>query len=209
MPFVSDILPYTRNDNGYPYKIYWRSNGNLTTAMSTFFFPFFLEGKGVHYIRVDAPMLILMHNVNIGVLIRIEACGWTWLWQSRRRADTILSESTFLRRWIRSQEKYLPVWNGCEHPPRGDRKFSTKGTKKGDGITQWRNEPKHLGGTIFARERSDQARGSVATERGWVWEGGVPPPTVGSFFIFRLENVQSGAYLRRKFRLDDMYYNYG
>ena len=26
---------------------------------------------------------------------------------------------------------------------------------------------------------------------------------VGSFFIFRLENVQSGAYLRRKFRLDD------
>ena len=36
--------------------------------------------------------------------------------------------------------------------------------------------------------------------------GGVPPPTVGSFFIFRLENVQSGAYLRRKFRLDDMYY---
>ena len=35
--------------------------------------------------------------------------------------------------------------------------------------------------------------------------GGVPPPTVGSFFIFRLQNVQSGAYLRRKFRLDDMY----
>ena len=34
----------------------------------------------------------------------------------------------------------------------------------------------------------------------------LPPPTVGSFFIFRLENVQSGAYLRRKFRLDDMYY---
>ena len=33
--------------------------------------------------------------------------------------------------------------------------------------------------------------------------GGVPPPTVGSFLIFRLENVQSGAYLRRKFRLDD------
>ena len=31
---------------------------------------------------------------------------------------------------------------------------------------QWRNEPKHLGGTIFARERSDQARGSIATERG-------------------------------------------
>ena len=37
-------------------------------------------------------------------------------------------------------------------------------------------------------------------------EGGVPPPTVGSFFIFRLETVQSGAHLRRKFRLDDMYY---
>ena len=48
-------------------------------------------------------------------------------------------------------------------------------------------------------------RGSVATERGRVWEGGVPPPTVGSFFIFRLKNVQSAAYLR-KFRLDDMYY---
>ena len=73
----------------------------------------------------------------------------------------------------------------------------------GGGTEQWRNEPKHLGGGIFARERSDQARGSVATERG---EGGVPPPTVGNFFIFRLENVQSGAYLRRKFRLDDMYY---
>ena len=32
---------------------------------------------------------------------------------------------------------------------------------------QWRNEPNYLGGggrTIFARERSDQARGSVATE---------------------------------------------
>ena len=29
---------------------------------------------------------------------------------------------------------------------------------------------------------------------------------VGSFLHFRLENVQSGAYLRRKFRLDDMYY---
>ena len=63
----------------------------------------------------------------------------------------------------------------------------------------------NIWGAIFARERSDQARGSVVTERG---EGvrGCPPPTVGSFFIFRLENVQSGAYLRRKFRLDDMYY---
>ena len=56
------------------------------------------------------------------------------------------------------------------------------------------------GGTIFARERSDQARGSVATERG---EG----VAVGSFFIFRLEKVQSRAYLRRKFRLDDMWVN--
>ena len=57
-----------------------------------------------------------------------------------------------------------------------------------------------LGGTIFARERSDRAGGGCG--------GGVPPPTtVGRFFIFRLENVQSGAYLRRKFRLDDMYYS--
>ena len=55
----------------------------------------------------------------------------------------------------------------------------------------------------LARERSDQARGSLATERR---EGGFPPPTVGSFLIFRLENVQSGAYLRRKFQLGDMYY---
>ena len=64
------------------------------------------------------------------------------------------------------------------------------------------------GGTIFARERSDHVRGSVASERGQGVEGGVfpPPPTLGSFFILRLENVQSGAYLRRKFRLDDMYY---
>ena len=54
----------------------------------------------------------------------------------------------------------------------------------------------NIWGAIFARERSDRA------------VGGFPPPTVGSFFIFRLENVQSGAYLyiRRKFRLDDMYY---
>ena len=48
------------------------------------------------------------------------------------------------------------------------------------------------GGTIFARERSDRAGGGCGR--------GV------SFFIFRLENVQSGTYLRRKFRLDDMYY---
>ena len=40
------------------------------------------------------------------------------------------------------------------------------------------------GGTIFARERSDQARGSVATERGEGVGGGCPPPTVGSFFNF-------------------------
>ena len=39
---------------------------------------------------------------------------------------------------------------------------------------QWRNEPKHLGGAIFARERSDQARGSVATERGEGVGGGCP-----------------------------------
>ena len=66
---------------------------------------------------------------------------------------------------------------------------------------QWRNEPKHWGGgggTIFARVRSDQARGSVATERGEDVGGGVPPPTVRSFFIFRLESVQSGAYLYKK-----------
>ena len=49
-------------------------------------------------------------------------------------------------------------------------------------------------------------RGSEATERGKGVGGGFSPPTVGSFLIFRLENMQSGAYLRRKFRLDDMYY---
>ena len=48
------------------------------------------------------------------------------------------------------------------------------------------------------RERSDGAG-----------VGCVPPPTVGSFCIFRLENVQSGAHLRRKFWFDDMYYMYG
>ena len=86
----------------------------------------------------------------------------------------------------------------------GKRSSKPATTCKRYACKQWRNEPNYLGGTIFARERSDQARGSVATERG---EGvGVPPPTVGSFFIFRLENVQSGAYLRRKFRRDDMYY---
>ena len=41
-------------------------------------------------------------------------------------------------------------------------------------------------------------RGSVATEGGG-GGGGVSPPTVGSFFIFRLENVQSGTYLEGNF----------
>ena len=70
------------------------------------------------------------------------------------------------------------------------------------GGSQWRNEPKNLGGggTIFARERSDRAGGGCG-------RGVSPLPcTLGSFFIFRLEYVQSGAFLRRKFRLDDMYY---
>ena len=44
-------------------------------------------------------------------------------------------------------------------------------------------------------------RRSKATERGEGEGvgGGVPPPTVGSFCIFGLETVQSGAYLDRKF----------
>ena len=43
-------------------------------------------------------------------------------------------------------------------------------------------------------------RGSVATEGGGGGGGGgVSPPTVGSFFIFRLENVQSGTYLEGNF----------
>ena len=41
-------------------------------------------------------------------------------------------------------------------------------------------------------------RGSEATEGGG---GGVPPHTVGSFCIFGLKIVQSGAYLERKFGL--------
>ena len=45
------------------------------------------------------------------------------------------------------------------------------------------------------RERSDRAGGGC----------GRGVSTVESFFIFRLENVQAGACLRRKFRLDDMY----
>ena len=48
--------------------------------------------------------------------------------------------------------------------------------------------------TVTARERSDQARGSEATEGGQVWKGGVPPSTIGSFGIFKLEMVQSSAY---------------
>ena len=40
-----------------------------------------------------------------------------------------------------------------------------------------------------ARERSDQARGSEATERGeGVGEERVPPPTVGRFFNFGGQN---------------------
>ena len=49
---------------------------------------------------------------------------------------------------------------------------------------QWRNEPKHLGGAIFARERSDQARGSVATERGEDVGGGCPPSHGRELFHF-------------------------
>ena len=49
-------------------------------------------------------------------------------------------------------------------------------------------------------------RGSVATERGEGVGVGFPPSHGRELFHFRLENVQSGAYLRRKFRLDDMYY---
>ena len=44
------------------------------------------------------------------------------------------------------------------------------------------------------------SEGAQRPSGGRVWA--FPPPTVGSFFIFRLENVQSGAYLRRKFWLD-------
>ena len=57
-----------------------------------------------------------------------------------------------------------------------------------------RNEPKHLGGAIFAREQSDQARGSVATERGeGVVGGGGCPPSHGrelfSFFDLKMCNL--------------------
>ena len=59
----------------------------------------------------------------------------------------------------------------------------------------------------FESQKTEHAilRGSKATKpeggklpRG---EGGVPPPRVGSFCIFGLQIVQSGAYLERKFRL--------
>ena len=60
------------------------------------------------------------------------------------------------------------------------------------------------GGIIFARERSDQARGSVATERGGgVWRGDTGRELF-SFFDLKMCNL--GAYLRRKFWLNDMYY---
>ena len=60
----------------------------------------------------------------------------------------------------------------------------------------------------FESQKTEHAilRGSKATKpeggklpRG---EGGVPPPRVGSFCIFGLQIVQSGAYLERKFRLN-------
>ena len=50
------------------------------------------------------------------------------------------------------------------------------------------------------RERSDRAGGECG--RGW----GCPPSHGRELFHFSTWNVQSGAYLRRKFRLDDMYY---
>ena len=50
---------------------------------------------------------------------------------------------------------------------------------------------------LWGRKGTDGGR----VWEGGHWEGGVPPPTVGSFLIFWLENVQSWAYLRRKFRL--------
>ena len=56
-------------------------------------------------------------------------------------------------------------------------------------------------------EGAQSLRGSVATERGECVGGGCPPSHARELFhFFYLKNVQSGAYLRRKFRLDDMYY---
>ena len=51
---------------------------------------------------------------------------------------------------------------------------------------------------IFARELSDRAGGGCGR--------GVFPSQGRELFHFRLENVQSGAFLRRNIRLDDMYY---
>ena len=46
------------------------------------------------------------------------------------------------------------------------------------GCIQWRNEPKHLGGRNLCE-------GAIATKpEGATERRGVPPPTVGSFFIF-------------------------
>ena len=50
-------------------------------------------------------------------------------------------------------------------------------------LATWRNEPKHFGRAIFGRERSDQARGSVATERG-EGVGGCPPSHGRELFHF-------------------------
>ena len=47
--------------------------------------------------------------------------------------------------------------------------------------------------------RVRHCEGAKRLSGGRVWEGGVPPPTVGSFCIFGLEIVQSDAYLDRKF----------
>ena len=44
-------------------------------------------------------------------------------------------------------------------------------------------------------------RGSEATEGGRVWEGGIPPPTVGTFCTFGLQIVQYYAYLEGKLGL--------
>ena len=44
-------------------------------------------------------------------------------------------------------------------------------------------------------------RGSEATEGGRVWEGGVPPSTVWSFFVSQCWMVCSGAYFRGYFHI--------
>ena len=75
-----------------------------------------------------------------------------------------------------------------------------KNTNKGISLHAniWKSEN---GTQSTARERSDQARGSEATEGGRVWEGGVPPPTVGTFCTFGLQIVQYYAYLEGKLGL--------